>query len=155
MRLINFSKKGVSLVEALVGLAILGITGAAIVSLIVQTMSLSNSNRLRNQAILYAQQGVEQARSFDQTYGWGVLAAKGNSSGVCYSDGTLVTTTTCLIACGSAAGSAIANPVYPADFRQSVKVTTASDQVSVISSVCWQEKSVWYKEDVDTYFYNY
>lgn len=143
-----------SIVEAMVALAILAITGSAIVLLLAQISSLNNSAKIKSQATSYAEQAMELVRGFDQNKGWGNLALKGNSSGICYKDGTLAATTTCISTCGGG-GSAILSPIYPASYTRSVKIITNSPQVNVFATVCWLDKGVWYKTESNTYFYDY
>ena len=144
--------KGTSLVEALVALLIMAVTGAAVVLLLAQIASLNNSAKLRSQATSYAQQGLEQVRSFSQSNGWAILAGKGPSR--CYTDGTLVLTTTCIVSCGDGGGIEI-NPL--ASVTRSVKIVTNQGlgQVAVTSTICWLEKGIWNKTESLTYYYNY
>lgn len=148
--------KGTSLIEALLALMLMAVTGAAVVLLLSQIASVNNSAKLRGQATSYTEQGLEQSRSFLQTYGWVNLAAKGNSSGLCYSDGTLVNGTSCITGCGTG-GTLISSPVYPASFTRSVKVTTNAvlGSAAIVSTVCWLEKGRWNKSEAVTYHYNY
>lgn len=139
--------KGTSIVEALVALAILAITGSAIVLLLVQISSVNNSAKIKNQATSYVDQAMEQVRGFNQNSGWVNLAARG---GFCYTDGSLTTTTDCIYTCG-AGGAAIFSSIY----TRSVKIITNSPQVRVIATVCWQDKGIWYKTESNTYFYDY
>lgn len=140
-----------SIVEAMVALAILAITGSAIVLLLAQISSLNNSAKIKSQATSYAEQAMELVRGFDQNKGWGNLAAKG---GYCYTDGSLTASTACISACGNG-GSTILTPVYPASYTQSIKIITNSPQVNVFATVCWLDKGIWYKTESNTYFYDY
>lgn len=147
--------------EAIVALLVLAAMGAAIILLMVQISALNNSAKLRNQASAYSDQGLEQVRGYNQTNGWVSLSGKGTGAGRCYSDGTLATTTVCIptglanTTCNTGAGAAILNPTYLASYTRSIKITSVGDQVAVLSTVCWLEKTIWNKVETTTYFYNY
>lgn len=143
--------KGTSIVETLVALSILAIIGSAIVLLLVQISSTNNSAKIKNQAISYVDQAMEQVRGFVQLNGW----VKLSTTIGCFSNGTLTTSTSCIVT-GLArttcpgSGAFISTPFY-----RSVKISKSGDQITVIGTVCWQDKGIWYKTENSTYYYDY
>lgn len=63
-----------SLIETMIALSILMVIITTVTTLMVQINSLSNSIRLKNQAVASAQSSLEQVRGYYQTNGWNSLA---------------------------------------------------------------------------------
>lgn len=59
--------KGLSIIEILVGLAILGITMASIIPGFMQSMRINNNNELRSNGVYLASQRLEELRQGDVT----------------------------------------------------------------------------------------
>lgn len=144
----KFLRSGISLVEVVVALFVLGIIGGALVAISLQITSAANSARLKNEAVAYAQEAIEQARNV-KDQGWANLPT---SSG-CYEDGTFsISLTGNLMTdpCKSGSTNGIGTP-----FSRLVYVTVVSNQVQVQSLVKWIEKGNMKTVEVDTYFYQY
>jgi Tfp pilus assembly protein PilV len=136
---INFLRRGISLIEVVVALFILGIIGGALVAISLQVASATNSAKLKNEAAAYAQEGIEQARNV-KSQGWA------NLSPGCYSDGSFVSAGDCVN--GTAIGTT--------PFKRYVNVTApTASSFKIASVVRWKEKGTQKNVEIDTYFYQY
>lgn len=61
---------GLTLIETVIATAILFLIGASLISLGLQALSAANSAKLKNQAVLYAKQKVEDLRYQRDNQGW-------------------------------------------------------------------------------------
>lgn len=144
-------KQGFTLIETLMALMLLGIVGAAIVGLTLQTFSLGNITRLRSQGTSYAEEAVEQVRDYSQSYGWKALSNKGSLAGKCYSDGQLGTLLgNCLVDCtvNQVSGSTT-------HWRVVKVATDNTSKVTVTAMVAWKEKDICRPNTLTTNIYNY
>ncbi len=155
------STRGMTLIEAILALMILAIVATAIVGLLTQIMSLTNSARLRNMATGFVEQNLERVRGYYQTNLWVGLASKANSGACgCWSSGDLGSAT-CLAGadCLSSAISlcpAAGSPVSGAPgMIQNVILTVTGPQIKVESFAAWQDKQLCEKVSSVTYYYNY
>lgn len=143
---LNNSRNGISLVEAVIALMILGIIGAALTGLMLRITAATNSAKFKSEATNYAQQAIEQAKDA-KNQNWANLVSG------CYTDGTMgtsigggdLTHDPCM------SGSQIGTTPY----RRLVFVTINSSQAKVQSVVKWREKNIAKSVEIDTFFYQY
>lgn len=142
-----------SLVEVLIGLLIVGLTGGVVISLSLQIFASNSSARTAAIANALSLEGLEQARSFVQTNGWAALAAKTNG---CYADGSFGLAVPCLSPSPNCQADGQAVPASPL-FRRSVSLTVnaGSRQIIVNSGVIWKDRELCRKNLTTTVFYNY
>lgn len=151
-------KKGFSLIETMVAMAILVTISAAIISLIISILSLTRSAKLKNQAVGLSEEGIEQVRSFFQDNGFSQLNSLANNK--CYSDGSLQTqispcptdpVSTTLNPPNCLQGMVTSNPL----FYRSVWLNQSSSSVKVRSVVTWADRGFCKYTELDTYFFSY
>ncbi len=147
------------MIETMVALMILVIIASAIIALILAVTSANNSAKLKNQAIGFGEEAIEQTRSLYQTVGFAQLYSKGSGgSGSCYQDGNL--STTALLPCPPV------NPLPPncvsgvpvglgtfSRYMQVIQVSSSQVKIAVI--VSWPDKSKCQTNEIDTIFYSY
>lgn len=146
--------RGMSLIETMIALLVLSVIGTAVGAIITQAAAANNTARMRHQAIASSEEGLEQTRNFYQINGWIGLAGKGNSTGICYGNGQLITTTGCILPPPDTSGCGADGAVL-GNHRRSVKIITSGNQVKVSSVVSWQDKQQCSKTVAETYFFNY
>ena len=129
-------RKGISLVETMIALAILTLVITAVIGIMVQIIALANSAKLRSGAVALAQENLEKTRGYYQTNGFTAFVTG------CFADGTLTTAGVC------------SPPGSVSGYYQYVTVTVAGTQVLVRSYVYWMDKKI-YSVNTDTYFYAY
>lgn len=148
-------KSGISLIETLIALLILALMGAAITAISLQVTAVNNAAKLQNQATIYAEEALEQARAYRQANGWVALAEKGTPAGCYYYTGTVFNSTSCIsdpINCTGSMGQLV--PGSTVHYR-AVRFSTSGDRVTSESTVIWREKSACRKVTASTYFFNY
>jgi len=133
------NKQGISLIETVVALMILGVIGGALMGLTIQITSATNSAKAKSQAAIYAQEAIEQVKDV-KNQSWANVG-----SGGCFADGTLVSFGNC------SAGS----PISGMPFNRYVRITVSGMQAKVQSVVLWKEKGVQKSVEVDTFLYQY
>lgn len=148
---------GVSLIETVVALMILGVIGGALLFLIAQVTATVNSANFKNQATTYAEEAVEQVRDFRNVNGFNGLVTAAGICGGQYDDGQLVncvTSASCTACPGGLTGCLIATATNYS-FCRRVQLTQNGSQVHVQSFVGWLEKGVTKNVQVDSYLYQY
>lgn len=139
---------GFSMIETLVAMMILVIISSAIVAMILALVSANTSAKLRNQAVGYAEEGIEQVRNYFQANGWQSL--NNQASNKCYTDGTLASQVAC-----PASADCVTGPIPSSVFFRYVWLTQGASQVKVQSIVSWRDRSVCLNSEVDTIFFSY
>ncbi len=141
-------RKGITLIETMVAFLILSLTGTAIVTLTLQVFTVTNSAKLRNQAVAFTERGLELTRNYYQAYGWVELSLKGSPA-------------TCYDANGSWANSPCADDCHDTLVSGSayhhgyIKLITTGPRVEVKSGVSWLDRGVCKNLSLVTYYYNY
>ncbi len=156
-------QQGVSMIEAMVGMLILSVISAAVITLVLSVMSLTNSSRLKNQSTVYAEQLIEQTRDYFQNYGWSRLSDFGKNAPRCFI--SLWTEPYPYPGGGQTCDNDRQNPQcnlvetaltgVPNFYRYLIVTTSGTSSVQVFSVVTWRDKGTCKKTQVDTYFYNY
>lgn len=140
------SKAGISIVETMIALLILGTIGGALLALNAQIQSASNSANFRSKAEVQAQKMLEQVRD-QKNLGGGTAALKQG----CWADGTFGPTSICNTING---GTAL--PSVGPKFWGYVKVTNSGGGSAYVQSVViWLQKGKRYSTEVDSYLYDY
>ncbi len=114
-----------SLIETMIALTILVVIITAVTSLMVQINSLSNSAKLKNEAVALAQSSLEQVRGFYQTNGWNSL--------------------------DTYTAPAFTDPVY----NRTITIVPSGSQMAVTVTVTWNDKGKSQNLTTSTYFYSY
>lgn len=147
----GFFNKGLSIVETVIALAILGIVGAAIIRIMLQVSTANNSSKLKNQAAIYAEEGLEQVRGNflvpGNGYQWIYQLAPATGT-ICYANGLNMTPT----------NSTSCTPGTPLDgvFSRTIGLTRlAGTGVELKSIIYWSEKGVSKSTEAHTFFYEY
>lgn len=148
-----------SLVETMVALLILAVAGAAVIALTLQILAVGNTAKLRGQGVAYAEEALEQARSFYQVNKWARLSEKRSYS---YADGSFSALSTgcpapcpsyCAAPCPS--GAVTGDQIAATTLYRCVQVSGAGSQVQVRAVVNWLDRGVCRGTEANTYFYNY
>lgn len=133
------NRQGISLIETVVALMILGVIGGALMGLTLQITSATNSAKAKGQAAIYAQEAIEQAKDTKNQDFSKLITG-------CYTDGNLTPGGDCV------SGTSITGT----QFTRYVKVTASETQTKVQAVVKWSEKGTLNRSvEVDTYFYQY
>lgn len=139
------SKKGITLIETVIAMAILTLIGGALAAIMLQASSANNAAKMRTQATELAQQNLENVRSYRSTYQWSGLSSK--APGGCSGAGVCNAGTAKL--CGSDLSSC------PAGVSSYVQLCTCGSGVLAESYGTWSEKGVARSVKVQEYFYAY
>lgn len=144
------ARAGVSIVETVVAILILATIGGAITLLTVQVTEVNNCARLRNEAVKYAEEGLEEVRDFKTNNSWTLMQ---NKIG-CFPDGNLAARgpTNCT---GYAPGPPINGP-GTSGFNRFVQLQTInSAEIGATSTVSLSAKCTPRSVEVRSYFYDY
>jgi len=91
----NKTQAGFSLIEIMVALGVFMMFMTAAFALTSQTIATANAAQMKEKAVRYAEQGLEQVSDYYQSNIWPVFASKSSMTPVCFSDGTLQSVQVC------------------------------------------------------------
>lgn len=157
MQILKRNTSGITLIETMVAVFILSLTGTLIVALTLQVVTITNSAKLRNQAVTFAERGLEASRSYYQTSGWLAMSSLGSASGTCYDVNGNWSNANCDDTCKDVASGGSPS-VNDSSFHFGyIKLTTdvAAGKIEVKSGVNWHDRDACKNLNLITYYYNY
>lgn len=157
----RFLEAGISMIEAVVAIAILAVVSSAIILVTLSILSLAFSSRLKNQAVTYSQQLLEQTRDFYQSSGWAALYGKArNNQTVCYVDAVSWSSPNQGVSCDTLCQQSASSNLWIAGqsifYRYlALSVPQPNQSVKVSAVTVWKEKGGCRNVQVDTYYFSY
>lgn len=148
MQILKKNTSGITLIETMIAVFILSLTGTLIVALTLQILTITNSAKLRNQAVTFAQRGLEASRSYYQQYAWLDLSTKGNPA-TCYDPNGNWAVSLCADDCND---TLVSDSTFHHGY---IKLTTTGSKIEVKSSVSWLDRGNCRNLNFVTYYYNY